>query len=71
MAPVPPWLDGSRDALRRRFLIGAMATPAGFVVGTKASLDLPATWDLLVAFARTADDRGGVSAIFLDYELQG
>lgn len=45
--------------------------PAAFVVGTKANLDLPATWDLLVAFARTADDRGGVSAIFLDYDLQG
>ena len=45
--------------------------PAAFVVGTKATLDLPATWDLLVAFARTADDRGGVSAIFLDYDLQG
>jgi hypothetical protein len=44
--------------------------PAAFVVGTKANLDLPATWDLLVALARTADDRGGVSAIFLDYELQ-
>ncbi len=45
--------------------------PTSFAVGTKANLDLPATWDLLVAFARTADDRGGVSAIFLDYELQG
>ncbi|MBK9033946.1 MAG: penicillin-insensitive murein endopeptidase [Myxococcales bacterium] len=45
--------------------------PAQFVAGTKANLDLPATWDLLVSFARTADDRGGVSAIFLDYELQG
>lgn len=45
--------------------------PDNFVVGTKANLDLAATWDLLVAFARTADDRGGVSAIFLDYDLQG
>jgi hypothetical protein len=45
--------------------------PDSFVVGTKANLDLAATWDLLVAFARTADDRGGVSAIFLDYDLQG
>ncbi|MEZ4399695.1 MAG: penicillin-insensitive murein endopeptidase [Kofleriaceae bacterium] len=45
--------------------------PDSFVVGTKANLDLPATWDLLVGFARTADDAGGVSAIFLDYELQG
>lgn len=45
--------------------------PAAFVVGTEANLDLPATWDLLVAFARRADDRGGVTAIFLDYHLQG
>lgn len=45
--------------------------PDQFVVGTAANLDLPATWDLLVAFARTADDRDGVAAIFLDYDLQG
>jgi Penicillin-insensitive murein endopeptidase/LysM domain len=45
--------------------------PDAFVVGTADNLDLPATWDLLVAFARTADDRGGVSAIFVDYDVQG
>lgn len=45
--------------------------PDSFVKGTAANLDLPATWDLLVAFARTADDKGGVQAIFLDYDVQG
>ncbi len=45
--------------------------PDAFVVGDAANLDLAATWDLLVAFARTADDRGGVQAIFLDYGVQG
>lgn len=45
--------------------------PESFVVGTKQNLDLAATWDLLVAFARTADDKGGVQAIFLDYGVQG
>lgn len=45
--------------------------PDQFVVGTAGNLDLPATWDLLVAFARTADRPGGVAAIFLDYDLQG
>ena len=45
--------------------------PDGFVVGDATNLDLAATWDLLVAFARTADDRGGVQAIFLDYGVQG
>jgi len=45
--------------------------PQIFVVGNASNLDLPATWDLLVAFARTADDRGGVQAIYLDYGLQG
>ena len=45
--------------------------PDQFVVGTAGNLDLPATWDLLVAFARTADQHDGVAAIFLDYDLQG
>ncbi|MBE7454729.1 MAG: penicillin-insensitive murein endopeptidase [Kofleriaceae bacterium] len=45
--------------------------PASFVKATSANLDRAATWDLLVAFARTADDPGGVQAIFVDYEVQG
>lgn len=45
--------------------------PESFAAGSAANLDLAATWDLLVAFARTADDPGGVQAIFLDYDVQG
>ena len=33
-------------------------------------LDLPATWALLVAFARTAGHKDGVKIIFLDYAVQ-
>jgi hypothetical protein len=45
--------------------------PESFVSATARTLDRAATWDLLVAFARTADEPGGVQAIFLDYEVQG
>lgn len=45
--------------------------PESFASGTERNLDKAATWDLLVAFARTADDAGGVQAIFLDYDVQG
>ncbi len=47
------------------------AYPSSFVTATAANLDRAATWDLLVAFARTADDAGGVQAIFVDYDVQG
>jgi LysM repeat protein len=47
------------------------AYPNEFVVATAANLDRAATWDLLVAFARTADEPDGVQAIFLDYDVQG
>lgn len=45
--------------------------PETFAVGTADNLDRAATWDLLTAFARTADDPDGVEAIFLDYGVQG
>lgn len=45
--------------------------PSEFAPATAANLDRAATWDLLVAFARTADDSDGVQAIFLDYDVQG
>lgn len=45
--------------------------PESFASATERNLDKAATWDLLVAFARTADDAGGVQAIFLDYDVQG
>ncbi|MCA9675846.1 MAG: penicillin-insensitive murein endopeptidase [Kofleriaceae bacterium] len=44
--------------------------PDSFVSYTDAELDLPATWALLYAFARTADSPNGVQAIFLDYKVQ-
>lgn len=47
------------------------AYPAEFVKANAGNLDRAATWDLLVAFARTADDADGVQAIFLDYDVQG
>jgi len=47
------------------------AYPAVFVSATAANLDRAATWDLLVAFARTADEPDGVQAIFVDYQVQG
>ncbi len=45
--------------------------PSSFARATERNLDKAATWDLLVAFARTADDPGGVQAIFVDYDVQG
>lgn len=45
--------------------------PESFVKATERNLDRAATWDLLVAFARTADEPGGVQAIFVDYDVQG
>jgi murein endopeptidase len=44
-------------------------TTTGFE-NADADLDLPATWALLVAFARTAGDKHGVQIIFLDYAVQ-
>jgi murein endopeptidase len=41
----------------------------GFV-DANDDLDLPATWALLAAFARTADRKDGVQIIFLDYAVQ-
>ena len=45
--------------------------PQAFAKATAENLDYAATWDLLVAFARTADAPLGVQAIFLDYGVQG
>lgn len=45
--------------------------PREFVVATKDSLDVAATWALLEAFVRTANEDGGVEKVFLDYEVQG
>jgi murein endopeptidase len=45
--------------------------PRSFVDATPANLDCAATWALLHAFARTADEPAGVAAIFLDYDVQG
>ncbi len=45
--------------------------PQEFAAATAANLDRAATWDLLVAFARTADSPDGVQAIFVDYDVQG
>jgi LysM repeat protein len=45
--------------------------PSTFALATADNLDRAATWDLLVGFARTADDPGGVEAIFLDLGVQG
>jgi hypothetical protein len=45
--------------------------PNSFALATGDNLDRAATWDLLVGFARTADDPGGVEAIFLDLGVQG
>jgi len=44
--------------------------PASFVGHDEAKLDLAATWALLHAFARTADQDSGVQAIFVDFEVQ-
>ncbi|MEZ4365956.1 MAG: penicillin-insensitive murein endopeptidase [Kofleriaceae bacterium] len=45
--------------------------PASFVDGDAENLDLAATWGLLKAFVRTADEARGVSNVFLDFEVQG
>jgi LysM repeat protein len=44
--------------------------PQSFVTAVD-QLDLAATWALLHAFADTADEPGGVAAIFLDFDVQG
>lgn len=44
--------------------------PDEFVGHDEARLDLAATWALLYAFARTADDKNGVQAIFVDFDVQ-
>jgi hypothetical protein len=43
--------------------------PAAFAPAD-GNLDLEATWSLLTAFARTADQADGVEMIFLDYAVQ-
>ncbi len=45
--------------------------PQEFVVASKKTLDLAATWDMVESFAATSGSAGGVSKIFLDYEVQG
>jgi murein endopeptidase len=45
--------------------------PSEFVIATEDTLDAAATWTLLYTFARTADQSTGVTAIFLDYDMQG
>jgi hypothetical protein len=45
--------------------------PKSFAPATADNLDRAATWDLLAAFARTADQPGGVEAIYLDLGVQG
>lgn len=44
--------------------------PASFVRATWRMLDAPAMWRMVSAFARTAEEDGGVQVMFLDYELQ-
>jgi LysM repeat protein len=44
--------------------------PAEFVEATKDNLDADATWALLEALVRTADQPDGVELIYLDYEIQ-
>ncbi len=44
--------------------------PQSFVSFTSGELDCAATWALLYAFARTADQPNGVEKIFLDTRLQ-
>ncbi|NVB39334.1 penicillin-insensitive murein endopeptidase [Pseudenhygromyxa sp. WMMC2535] len=45
--------------------------PKEFVAASEDSLDADATWALVEALVRTADEPGGVEKIFLDYEVQG
>lgn len=45
--------------------------PASFAVASADNLDRAATWDLVVAFARTAGKPDGVEVMFLDYDVQG
>jgi murein endopeptidase len=45
--------------------------PESFVRATADNLDIPATFKLLLSFAQTANEEGGVQVIFLDYDVQG
>ncbi len=50
-----------------------MRRPEGYpeqFVTANGDLDLEATWALIEAFARTADEEGGVQMIFLDHSIQ-
>jgi murein endopeptidase len=47
------------------------AYPAEFVVAERDTLDLRATWELVLQFARTQRRAGGAERMFLDYEVQG
>jgi LysM repeat protein len=44
--------------------------PVEFVEATEENLDADATWALLEALVRTADEPDGVELIYLDYEIQ-
>ena len=44
--------------------------PQTFIKATAANLDFAPTWSMLKAFADTADDKGGVYMMFLDYDVQ-
>ena len=44
--------------------------PQDFVAATKASLDLPLTWELLWQFLSLRDHNGGVATVFVDYQVQ-
>lgn len=45
--------------------------PESFVVGTRKNLHLAANWLLISTLAATRNLNGGVSKIFLDYDVQG
>ena len=45
--------------------------PNAFPDGTEANLDSPTMWTLISKLAGTSNKDGGVSMIFLDYEVQG
>ncbi len=72
------WLSGHRSHQSGRdvdvglcFKRPPRVYPREFAAGSKETLDLPATWTLIRAFARTEDKSGGAERIFLDYKLQG
>ncbi len=44
--------------------------PKTFITATAANLNFAATWTMLRSFADTADDKGGVYMMFLDYDVQ-